>query len=197
MSILDLIIAGIFLISIVIGIMRGFMKEVLSLIYWIAAFFLAITFGAEVGEYLTKFTGITAPKFIVWSGNTVVFIGTLFLGAIITYFILKLFRHKAVKGVDRMLGIFTGSIRAIAVVVAIIIFAGRGFSLEETDWWKESKLVSAFYPISLHIEKLLPEDWQSNKDETQDANLQDKLINGVIENVQSQLESDERSEAQQ
>ena len=191
MSILDLIIAGIFLISIVIGIMRGFMKEVLSLIYWIAAFFLAITFGAEVGEYLAQFTGLTSPKFIVWSGNTVIFIGTLFLGAIITYLILKMFRHKAVKGVDRMLGIFTGAIRAIAVVVAIIIFAGRGFSLEETDWWKGSKLISHFYPISLHIEKLLPEDWQSNKDETQDASLQDKLIDGVIENVQSQLESNE------
>lgn len=199
MSILDLIIAGIFLISIVIGLMRGFMKEVLSLVYWIAAFFLAITFGADAGQYLSQFVGITTPMFIEWGGRVVVFIGTLFLGAIITYLIVKTLKHKAVKGIDRVLGIFTGTIRAVAVVVAIIIFAGRGFSLEEADWWKESKLVNAFYPISLHVEKLLPEDWQSNKEgeKDEDPSLQDTLINGVIDNVQSQLGADKPSDTDQ
>jgi len=184
MSILDLIIIGIFLISIVIGLMRGFMKEVLSLVYWIAAFFLSVTFGPVVGEYLSPIVGINTPLFIEWGGRTIVFIGTLFFGAIITYFIVKTLKHKSVKGIDRMLGIVTGAIRGVAVVVAIIIFAGRGFSLEEADWWKESKLVGAFYPVSLYIEKLLPEDWQSGKEE-KDPSLQDALINGVIDNVRS------------
>ena len=191
MSILDLIIVGIFLISIVIGLMRGFMKEVLSLVYWIAAFFLSITFGPAVGEYLAPLVGINTPLFIEWGGRTIVFIGTLFLGAIITYIVIKALKHKAVKGIDRVLGIVTGAIRAVAIIVAIIIFAGRGFSLEEADWRKESKLVNAFYPVSLYIEKLLPEDWQSSKEEKdEDPSLQDALINGVIDNVQSQLESD-------
>jgi len=192
MTILDIIIVGIFVISIVIGIMRGFMKEVLSLVYWIAAFFLSITYGPDVGQYLSQFVGVKPPLFIEWGGRVVVFIGTLFLGAIITYLIVKTLKHKSVKGVDRVLGIFTGALRAIAVVVAIIIFAGRGFSLQETDWWKESKLVGVFNPISLQIEKLLPEDWQSTEEEKdEDPNLQDTLINSVIDNVQSQLDSEQ------
>ena len=189
MSILDIIIIGIFLISIVVGIMRGFVKEVLSLIYWIAAFYLAITFGADVGQYLSKFVGINTPMFVEWGGRVVVFIGTLFVGAILTFFIVKMLRHKAVKGVDRMLGIATGAIRAIAIIVAIIIFAGRGFSLDETDWWKGSKLIGAFNPISLQIEKLLPEDWQSTKEQQEEQpSIQDAIIDGAIENFKSKLD---------
>jgi len=63
MSGFDWIIAAIFLVSILVGIMRGFIKESLSIISWIVAIWLAFTFCAHAGDFLNQYINIPNLKF--------------------------------------------------------------------------------------------------------------------------------------
>lgn len=182
MSGFDWIIAAIFLISILVGILRGFIKEVLSLTSWILAFWLGNRFCQEAGEFLAGFINIPAEAFRVAAGFALVFIGTLFLFAIISYAISKLFMHGAIKGTDRVLGVVSGTLRAGAIVVAIILVA-RGLGLDNSQWWAQSTLMPHFMPAANYVEPLLPKKLQSSKEE--DNSLKTEAIKKALENIQS------------
>ncbi len=182
MSGFDWIIAAIFLISILVGILRGFIKEVLSLTSWILAFWLGNRFCQEAGEFLSGFINIPAEAFRIAAGFALVFIGTLFLFAIISFAISKLFMHGAIKGTDRVLGVVSGAVRAGAIVVAIILVA-RGLGFDNSQWWNQSKLMPHFMPVANYVEPLLPKKLQSSSDE--DEALETKVIKKALENIQT------------
>jgi len=160
MSGFDWIIAAIFLVSILVGIMRGFIKESLSIISWIVAIWLAFTFCAHAGDFLNQYINIPNLKFRTWAGFSFVFIVTLFVFAIISYVITKVFVRGPIKGTDRVLGIGFGAARAAAIVVAILIVA-RGIGLESSGWWQSSQHLPRFLPLVSYVEALFPEDWRT------------------------------------
>ena len=180
MSGFDWIIAAIFLISILVGILRGFIKEVLSLTSWILAFWLGNRYCQEAGEFLSGFINIPADAFRVAAGFALVFIGTLFLFAIISYIISKVFVHGAIKGTDRALGVVSGAVRAGAIVVAIMLVA-RGLGFENNQWWAQSQLLPHFLPTANYIEPLLPKKLQSSNKE--EESLETKVIKKALENI--------------
>jgi len=189
MSGFDWVIAAIFLISIVVGIMRGFIKEVLSLTSWILAFWLGNRYCQEAGEFLSEFINIPAETFRVAAGFTVVFVGTLFLFAIISYVIAKVFVHGAIKGTDRVLGIVSGAVRAGAIVIAIMLVT-RGIGLANSQWWAQSQLLPHFLPIANYIELLLPKKLQSSNGE--EESLETKVIKQALENIPNRADAIEK-----
>jgi len=151
----DWIIAAILLVSILVGVLRGFIKESLSLISWILAIWLAFHFCVEVGEFIHQTISIPSPKFREWVGFGAVFISTLFIFAIISYVITKVFVRGPIKGVDRILGIGFGGLRGVAIVVALLV-VGRGFGMENTDWWRNSQHIPKFEPFVGAVDELFP-----------------------------------------
>jgi len=131
----DWVIAAILLVSVVVGVMRGFIKEALSLASWVVALWLGITFCHEAGDFIASYINIPADVFRVSAGFALIFIVTLFVFAIITFVITKLFVHGPIKGTDRVLGIAFGAVRAGAIVVAIILVT-RGMGLDNSGWWQ-------------------------------------------------------------
>ena len=101
---IDWVIAFICLVSTLISIFRGFIKEVLSLTAWILAIWIATTFNVEAGAFLTQKFGIPVELFRKGSGFTVLFVGSLFTFAIINHFINKAVSGAPIKVVDRILG---------------------------------------------------------------------------------------------
>ena len=187
MSGFDWIIAAIFLISILVGILRGFVKEILSLTSWILAFWLGNRFCHEAGEFLSGFINIPAEAFRIGAGFALVFIGTLFLFSIISFGISKLFMHGAIKGTDRALGVVSGAVRAGAIVVAIMLVA-RGLGFNNSEWWNQSRLMPHFMPIANYVEPLLPKKLQSSNDE--EESLEEKVIKGALEKIGADGNSD-------
>ena len=103
----------------------------------------------------------------------------MFIFAIISYLIAKLFANGAVKGTDRLLGIGFGVLRAAAIIVAFIII-GRGLGLSANDWWANSNYLKHFEPTASFIEELLPEEWRNDDAEEETETIKDKIIDGVI-----------------
>ena len=164
MSGFDWVIIAIFVLSILIGIFRGFIREALSLASWILAFWLALTFCVPAGDYINQFVSIPAEAFRMAAGFAAVFIITLFVFSIVSFLINKLIANKAIKGADRFLGSIFGAIRAVAVIIIIIIFF-RGLGLDNNNWWKHSNLIGYFVPAADYFEQLLPQSLRSSEEE--------------------------------
>lgn len=161
---IDWIMALIFLVSIIVGVMRGFAKEALSVASWIISIWLAITFCSEAGEFLNQYVRIPNPQFRIWAGFSLIFIGGLVVFALISYAVIKLLIRGPIKGVDRALGVGFGAVRAAAIVVALVI-VGRGLAFEEKEWWVDSSYIAHFESMADSVEPLLPDAWTAQSEE--------------------------------
>jgi len=161
MSLLDIIIAVIVVISLIVGLVRGFLKEVLSIIGWIASIWLAFTFGSNAGDFIHQYVQLPAEAFRTSAGFIAVFILSLFAFSIINWLIVKILTKAPIKGIDRFLGMIFGVVRAVAIV-ALVIVIGRGFNMDESDWWQRSASVAYFNPAADFLESLLPDSLRSD-----------------------------------
>ncbi|MEO0369224.1 MAG: CvpA family protein, partial [Pseudomonadota bacterium] len=179
MSGFDWVIALIFVVSVIVGIWRGFIKEALSLSSWILAFWFGNAFCREAGDFLAQYVNIPTETFRIWAGFTLVFLLTLFIFAILTFIVTKLFLHGPVKSLDRILGIGFGGLRAVAIVV-LILWGVRGFGMNESAWWANSQYIPHFIPVVDYVESLMPESFQRDEAKEEES-LQSQVLKGVIE----------------
>ena len=154
MTYLDLGIIIIGVISILVGLMRGFVREVLSIITWVAAIWLGINFYAMVGEY---FKGtIEVELFRNVAGFAAIFFTVLLICSLISYLVNKLITKTGIKGTDRVLGSVFGIFRGVLIVVLLLLI-GRSINLQENDTWKESQLIGYFEPLVEKVNDFLPD----------------------------------------
>ena len=155
MSMVDIAIILIVVISVLIGIFRGFIREILSLFSWVGALWLAYTYAALGSSYLQPY--IDPPPLRAVAAFAGIFIVALISFSIISYLIYKLLSIAGVSGVDRSLGMVFGVIRAI-VIVALLILVAAFMDFTSQPWWRDSLLVDYFIPVAEFIRSLLPAD---------------------------------------
>ena len=123
-NLLDIIFIIITFVSILIGILRGFVKELMSIIFMILAVVLSILFYKEAGLFFNGF--ISNPEVANFTGFIAVFIAILIAGSIITFFLRKLIVIGPLRSIDRILGALFGFVRS-ALICSIILFGILAF----------------------------------------------------------------------
>ena len=135
MTTLDWVVLALFLASTAIGLWRGLVTEVLSVLSWLAAFVLAQWFAPQAGELLPM-TG-TAQPLRYAAGFVVVFGGVLVAGALLAWAGKKLLEAVGLRPLDRVLGGVFGAVRAGVLVLALgVVVHLTGF--KSALWWQES-----------------------------------------------------------
>ncbi len=138
MNTLDLVLAGILLVSGLIGLLRGLIRETLSLLSWVVALWLAVRFGGDVaGLFSNWFEDATLQ---LWAGRLAVLVGALFAGTLLAWLISYLVRHSPLTGMDRFLGLFFGCARGV-VLVGILALGLEQAGFASEPWWRDSKLL--------------------------------------------------------
>jgi membrane protein required for colicin V production len=159
-QLLDIILAGIMIISGLLALMRGFTREVLSLIAWgaaaVAAYFAIKTpeLVAFAGQYLPK-PDIVA-KIAVGGG---VFLVVLIVVSLVSVKLSDVVVDSAAGAFDRTLGFFYGLARGLVLVVIAYLFYGWLIPLErQEEWVKNARSLPLITMVKDVIIDLVPPD---------------------------------------
>jgi len=155
----DIVILAIVLLSALIGLVRGLLKEVLSLATWAAAVGLALFFTPQVADYLAgriEDEVIRLP--VAFAG---IFFGTLIAGGLLQWLIGTLVETTGLSGTDRLLGFVFGGARGVLVCLVGLI-ALRTYA-QNAEWWQASALVPGLLAFEQDLLDLLDRsaDWLS------------------------------------
>ncbi len=124
--------------SILIGLMRGFVREAVSLAFWVVAIWAAWKFGRLVVPHLG---GLLAdPKVAPWVGRLVILVLVLLVGWVIGMLLSYFTRGVGLGPLDRVLGFVFGVLRG-TVLVGLMIIGGELLQLNQEPWWGRSRLV--------------------------------------------------------
>jgi membrane protein required for colicin V production len=145
----DWVIIAIFGLSCLVGLVRGLVREALSVAIWVAAALIAKVFGLQVSFLLTD--AIETPSLRVVTAYAMVFIAVLLLGAMLSYLLGTLVRATGLSGTDRLLGILFGALRGFIIVMALVILLPGILPVKEDSWWNESTLLPYFIDCEIWV----------------------------------------------
>jgi len=151
---IDYVILGVIGLSTIISLVRGFVREALSLVVWVFAFWVAWTFFRELAGHLDIFS---VPSVRLGVAFAILFIATLIVGALVNYLIGQLVDKTGLSGTDRLIGMLFGAARGALLVAVLVLLAGLT-PFPEDPWWQESGLLGHFQELATWLKGLLPED---------------------------------------
>jgi membrane protein required for colicin V production len=142
MNVADWIIVAVIVISCVISLWRGFVKEALSMAVWVLAFFVAMTFAEAMNNFLADSIETASLRQITSFG--ILFILTLIVGSMVNFLVGELVKMTGLSGTDRLLGTVFGAMRGVILVLAVLILAPPILHIDQDAWWRESALIPQF-----------------------------------------------------
>ena len=143
MTEIDWIICALLVLSTVVGIMRGVIREVLSIVGWVAGFMLSMSFAGEIAGYI--------PRVII--AAVLILVACLFVVGLFGFILRKMLEVAALTFEDRILGAAFGFVRGIIVVAACVFFFGLSQSLSSSRMWQQSVMIG---PAETVIEWSMP-----------------------------------------
>jgi membrane protein required for colicin V production len=154
MNTVDGVLLLVLLVSVIVGMWRGLVYEVLSVAAWVTAFVLAQAYAAQAAILLPL--GDLSPAVRVAIGFAAVFVACAFAGGLVAWTIKRLVAAVGLRPIDRVLGGAFGLLRGAVVLLAVTVVVGMT-PLREQSGWKSSN-VARMLDDGLHaLRPLLPE----------------------------------------
>jgi membrane protein required for colicin V production len=134
----DYIILAIIVISAVMGLVRGLLREAIAVITWFLAIVLAWIFAPSLEPLLGGI--LVGSPLRIWAARTIIFVGVLLLGGAISVVLGHYVRVSMFAGMDKFLGFVFGIIRGVVIVGAFTIVV-QAMRMDEDPRWKNSRLM--------------------------------------------------------
>jgi len=159
-TLLDIVLLVVMLVSGLLAMIRGFMREVLSIASWAAAALVTVwAFPKLVPQAKQYFTSDMFANAAVIGG---VFLGTLIIVSIFTIKVSDMVLDSRVGALDRTLGFLFGLARGLViVVVAFLFFAWLVPERSQPNWVKDAKSKVVLKGTGDWLISMLPDDPES------------------------------------
>jgi len=163
---IDIIIVVIFLISTTIALLRGFVREAISIVTWVAAIWLALSQSEQVSFLLPEAIDSASFSFgekeygsniRVGIAFVLIMVGVLVFGALINFVLSQIMKTQILRGVDRMLGMVFGLLRASVITIILIMTASAFTTLPQASTWQTSRLIKPFEQAAVWVVAQLPD----------------------------------------
>src|SRR4249920_868516 len=159
-TLLDVILLGVMLISGLLALIRGFMREVLSIAGWIAAAAATLWAFARLKPYAQQYFNSDIVASAVTAAG--VFLGTLIIVSVFTVRISDKVLDSRIGALDRTLGFLFGLARGlIIVVVAFVFFDWLVPDRSQPDWVRSAKSKVVLQNTGQWLMSMLPDDPES------------------------------------
>ncbi|WP_417684094.1 CvpA family protein [Roseibium sp.] len=156
-TLLDGILLVIMLISAVLAMIRGFVREVLSIASWVAAAIAAFLLYKHVLPYAQQY--ISHELVAMGASAAAVFIVTLLVVSYITMRISDFILDSRIGALDRTLGFVFGAVRGLLlVVVAMMFFNWFVQPQQQPNWVLQAKSRPILISVGERLVAVLPED---------------------------------------
>jgi membrane protein required for colicin V production len=133
----DIVILIITVLSSAFGLWRGLIKEVLSLLTWIAALLVSRVYSEPLAGLMTGMIENDGIRYV--SAFALLFVIVMMFGTFLNFLMSKLLKVTGLKLADRLLGAGFGVARGV-IIVLVIMFITSMF-VSETQLWQQSQLV--------------------------------------------------------
>lgn len=153
MAELDYFIIAVITLSSFISVVRGFLKEALSLGGWILAGTVTLMLSPRLSVFLSGF--VDSPTIRIAITAVVLFVLVLFAGDIVNHLIHKAMARVGLSGTDRLLGVVFGIARGVIILVVLVMLAGLT-PLPREHWWQASFLIDYFVFAAIWLQSHLP-----------------------------------------
>src|SRR5690348_16961506 len=159
-TLLDILLLAVMLISGLLAMIRGFMREILSIGAWaVAAIVTLYSYGRVLPMAKQYFSSDTVAAAVSAGG---VFLATLLIVSIITARISDMVLDSRVGALDRTLGFLFGLGRGLViVVVAFLFFAWLVPDRSQPDWVRNAKSKIVLQGTGEWLKAQLPDDPES------------------------------------
>ncbi len=144
MNVIDIGIISITFISCVISILRGLIKEVVSIASWTMAFFISTRYAQTLSTKLHSSVGNETVSFTI--SLVAIFVFVLILGLILNILLGFIISKTGLGPFDKVLGIFFGFLRAI-IIISIFVFIGMITDFRKSELWQDSKFIPNFIQV--------------------------------------------------
>jgi membrane protein required for colicin V production len=134
----DYIILAIILVSAVMGLVRGLLREAVAVITWFLAIVLAWSFASSLEPLLGGI--LVGSPLRIWAARAIIFVGVLLLGGAVAVVLGHYVRVSMFSGMDKFLGFVFGIVRGVVIVGAFTI-AVQALRMDEDPRWSNSRLL--------------------------------------------------------
>ncbi len=135
MTIFDYLVLFVLICSVVISTLRGLVKEILSLLSWIVAFFVANAYGETLAQWLPEMVPGKTARLIV--AFIVLFIGVRILMGLLTMALDAVIKASGLTLADRGLGGLFGLARGLLIVLVAVLLCGMT-AIPQQSFWKDA-----------------------------------------------------------
>ena len=155
MTYFDYFVIAVLVISLLLGLWRGMIGEIIALTAWVLAFIAARKWGEEAASmFLARITDPTVRLLVAW---TLIFIAVLALMALLRLLLRSLLKALGMTITDRLLGLFFGLARGVLILL-ILVAAGGMTPLPQEQWWREAQCAPPLETAVLAGRPWLPPD---------------------------------------
>jgi membrane protein required for colicin V production len=157
---LDLILLVVMLISALLAMIRGFMREILSIAAWAAAALVTLYLYSRLLPFAKQYfnNDIVAAAAVIGGS----FLGTLLIVTVITVRISDMILDSRIGALDRTLGFLFGLARGLViVVVAFLFFDWLVPQKSQPQWVSGAKSKVVLQGTGEWLKSMLPDDPES------------------------------------
>lgn len=181
MNWVDMAILGILGLSVLIGLWRGLVAELLALLTWVAAFWVAMSFGPALSARLEH--AISLPLARNGLAYGICFFGVLLVGAVVRFVTRKLVWSSGLTGIDRLFGVAFGFVRGALVVTLMVMLLGLT-ALTRENWWQQSVLLPQFQLAAAWLGQSVPASVSDHLNPSQVMDqIHAKAVHGHLPNL--------------
>ncbi len=154
MTLFDVFTLAVVGLSIMLGMMRGFVREVFALLGWIVAFMVANQLASPLSQFLPA--SISAPTIRLLGGFIAAFGLSLLIMSLITKVLSELIKLIGLGGFDKILGGVFGCLRGVVIMVILVIISGLT-SLPKQEGWRNAMFSSPLEALAIKVLPSLPD----------------------------------------
>jgi len=155
MTVFDYIVIAVVAASVLLGIWRGVVGEIIALVAWILAFFAARWWGDEVANSVLN--AIRDPALRLVAAWVLIFIVVLMLMALLRLAIRGLLKALGLSPTDRLLGMIFGVARGLVIVLALVVVGSMTMAAQQ-KWWVEAYFSAPLETAVMAGKPWLPEE---------------------------------------